>query len=351
MMNVTRKAKEDVLALVTRSAQEQEVRPLDLLRTRKIRARAHSGHPATAHYYTRSRNGSAEYCIKIFDTSSDEKRLFFDREVELLEKLSQHKLANSAPMTPVVRLAHPPTGVLVMEWLDGTSLKSDLMIANYRSDRRNRLLRMSAQWLRKFHEASGIQRKPVDALEMLDKLQAEIGRLTGRQQEQLLADNTTTRAVDLLRERAPSINGTLSEWGLHHRDFTPSNLIVCPKKEVVRGIDFGKATDHAPVSFDIATFTLRAWDISAALMLKRNRAGDRRLSGIMDAVLNGYDPHLSEADRNWISWCVLHKSINRKLQYYKSTNRVANWNIARYMKSYLMGQKTSRFVQAACDRF
>lgn len=351
MKNVTSMSKADVHALVTRSALEQDVRPLDLLITRKIRARAHSSHPATAHYHSRSRNGSTEYCIKIFDTSSDEKRIFFDCEAELLEKLSQHELASSVPMTPAVRLAHPPTGVLVMEWLDGTSLKSDLMIANYRSERRNRLLRMSAQWLRKFHEASGIQRKPVDALAMLHEMQAGIDKLSDRQQEQLRADNTTARAVDLLRERAASINGTLSEWGLHHRDFTPSNLIVSPKGEAVRGFDFGKATDVAPVSFDLATFTLRAWDISAALMLKRTRAGDLRLSGIMDAVLNGYDPDLSESDRNWISWCVLHKSINRKLQYYKSRDMVANRSLARYMKSYLMGQKTNRFVQAACDRF
>lgn len=351
MRNVTRMSKEDVHALVTRSAQEQEVRPLDLLITRKIRSRAHSSHPATAHYNSRSRNGAAEYCIKIFDTSSDEKRTFFDREAELLEKLSQHKLANSAPMTPAVRLAHPTTGVLVMEWLEGTSLKSDLMIANYRSDRRNHLLRMSAQWLRKFHEVSGIQRKQVDALEMLNKLQADISKLTDRQQEQLRADNITISAVDLLRERAASIKGSLFEWGLHHRDFTPSNLIVSPKGEAIRGFDLGKATDIAPVSFDLATFTIRAWDISAALMLKRTRAGEVRLSEIMDAVLNGYNPELSEADRNWISWCVLHKSINRKLQYYKTRDMVANWNIARYMQSYLMGQKTSRFVQAACDRF
>ena len=113
-------SKEDVRALVSSSAQEQDLHPLDLQVTRKVRARAHTSHPATAHYHARSKNGSAEYCIKLFDTSTKEKRIFFQREARLLEELSHRKFGRSVPITPAVHLANAKTGILVMEWNGST---------------------------------------------------------------------------------------------------------------------------------------------------------------------------------------------------------------------------------------
>ncbi|MEO1161407.1 MAG: hypothetical protein AAFW74_13310, partial [Pseudomonadota bacterium] len=156
MSNVTRMSNEDVRALVFRSAQEQDLHPFDLQVNRKIRVRAHTGHPATAHYHASSQNKAVEYCIKLFDTTTVEKQMFFQREARLLKELSHTRSDHSTAMTPVVHLADAKAGLLVMEWLDGLSMKSSLILARYSADRRHRLLRLSAHWLRQFHEACGI---------------------------------------------------------------------------------------------------------------------------------------------------------------------------------------------------
>ncbi len=110
-------SREDVRALVSRAAQEQELHPFDLQITRKIRVRSHTDHPATAHFHARSQNRPTEYCIKLFDTSTRDNQKFFQREADLLERLSHTKVAQSVSMTPQVRLADAKAGVLVMEWL------------------------------------------------------------------------------------------------------------------------------------------------------------------------------------------------------------------------------------------
>lgn len=341
-------SKEDVRALVSSSAQEQDLHPLDLQVTRKVRARAHTSHPATAHYHARSKNGSAECCIKLFDTSTKEKRIFFQREARLLEELSHRKFGRSVPITPAVHLANAKTGILVMEWLNGFSMKSSLIFANYSRDRRNRLLRLSAQWLRHFHETCGIERKPAEASVMIEKLQAAIDKMTDQHHNLLQSDKSITRAIALLSERAPVMDKTLVEWGLHHRDFTPSNLIVCHKGNVVRGIDFGKASDNAPVSLDLASFIVRTCYSGVDPLFAGTSLDDFRLKDTMEAVLNGYTQQLSDADRDWMMWCVLYRSVTKNVSYY-STSGATGRSIPRRMNSYLNRRKVTRLMQIVCD--
>ncbi|WP_108883167.1 phosphotransferase [Anderseniella sp. Alg231-50] len=339
---------EDVRALVFKSAQEQDLDPLDLQVNRKIRVRSHTGHPATAHYHASSQDKSAEYCIKLFDTTTTEKQKFFQRETRLLEELSQTGSDRSTAMTPAVLLTDAKAGLLVMEWLNGYSMKSSLMLATYSSDRRNRLLRLSGQWLRHFHEAYGIQRKPAEASIMMNRMQANIDGMTDQCRNLLLADKSIMRSLALLRERAPAMDGISVEWGLYHQDFTPSNLIVCHKGTVVRGIDFGKASDDAPVSFDIASFIVRTCDVGSEPLFAGTSAIELRLKGTIEAVLNGYSRQLSDADRSWILWCLLYWCVTKNGNYY-GTVRASKRGIPKRMISYLKWRKVRRLMLVVCD--
>lgn len=341
-------SKEDVRAQVLRSAQEQNLHAFDLQITRKVRVHSHTGHPATAHYHARSQDGSAEYCIKLFDTSTEEKLKFFQREARLLEKLNQKKLGNSVAMTPAVHLADANSGILVMDWLNGYSMKSSLTAANYSTDRRNRLLQLSAQWLRQFHQVSGIERKPANASAIFEKLQVSIQKMTDHHRNLFLGDETITRAIYRLGQLAPAMDELSVEWGLHHRDFTPSNLIVTHKGSVVRGIDFGKASQNAPVSLDLATFIVRAHDVGTGLVFSGESADDARLSATIDVMLNEYSPQVSGAERDWVAWCVLHWSVYRIVVYYSAGKAAASWNIPKRMVSKLKERKSRRLVHAAC---
>ena len=329
---------------MSRAAQEQELHPFDLQITRKIRVRSHTDHPATAHFHARSQNRPTEYCIKLFDTSTRDNQKFFQREADLLERLSHTKVAQSVSMTPQVRLADAKAGVLVMEWLNGFSMKSSLFLANYSAGRRNRLLRLSAEWLRQFHEVYGIERKPAEASVMVGRLQAGIDKMTDRERNLVLSDGAITSAMALLNERAPAMDKTLVEWSLHHRDFTPSNLIVCHNGTVVRGFDFGKASADAPVSLDLASFIVRTCDSAANLQFAGISAGDLRLKGTIEAVLNGYSQHLSAADRDWMMWSVLYRSVARNVSYCR-TGR----NTPRRIFSYFKRRKVRHLMQVICE--
>lgn len=337
-------SREDVRALVSRTAQEQESHPLDLQITRKIRVRAHTDHPATAHFHARSQNRSAEYCIKLFDTSTRENEQFFQREVSLLERLSHMKVGQSVSMTPEVRLADAKAGVLVMEWLNGFSMKSSLFWTYYSAGRRNRLLRLSAEWLRQFHEAYGIEKKPAEASVMVGRLQADIDKMTDRERNLVLCDGAITNAMALLNERAPAMDKILVEWSLHHRDFTPSNLIVCHNGTVVRGFDFGKASADAPVSLDLASFIVRTCHSGADLQFAGLSASDQRLKGTIEAVLNGYGQHWSAADRDWMMWSILHRSVAKNVSYCR-TGR----STLRRMVSYFERRKVRHLMQVICE--
>lgn len=351
MNEVTRMSNEDVRALVLRSAQEQDLHSFDLQVTRNVRVHSHTSHPATAHYHARSQDGSADYCIKFFDTSTEEKRMFFQREARLLDELSQTTLNHSVAMTPAVHLADEEAGILVMEWLSGFSMKLSLTVANYSADRRKRLLRLSAQWLRRFHEVSGVRRMPADASAMVERLQAAIDKMTDHRRNQLLSDKSVTRAIALLGERASAMDELLVEWSLYHRDFTPSNLIVSHNGSVVRGIDFGKASECAPVSLDLASFIARACDIGAGLLLTGTRGDYPRLSAIVETMLKEYKPELTDAERDWMLWCVLHWSVHRVVVYYSTGDSAASWNVLRRMNSHLKERKSRRLVKAICDLF
>lgn len=322
--------------------------PLDLQITRKIRVRSHTDHPATAHFHARSQNRSAEYCIKLFDTSTLENQKFFQREASLLERLSHTKVGQSVSMTPEVRLADVTAGILVMEWLNGFSMKSSLFFANYSTGRRNRLLRLSGEWLRQFHEVCGIERKPAEASVMVGRLQASIDKMTDPERNLVLSDEAITSAMVLLNERAPEMDKTLVEWSLHHRDFTPSNLIVCHKGTVVRGIDFGKAFADAPVSLDLASFIVRTFDSGANLQFAGTSTGDLGLKGTIEAVQNGYSQHLSAADRDWMMWSILYRSVAKNVGYCR-TGGATGRNIPRRMISYFKMRKARRLMQVICN--
>jgi len=339
-------SKEDVRAHVLRSAQEQNLHPFDLQITRKVRVHSHTSHPATAHYHARSRNGSEEYCIKFFDTSTEEKLMFFQTEARLLEELNQKTLGSSVAMTPAVHLADAKSGILVMDWLNGFSMKSSLAAANYSADRRNRLLQLSAQWLRQFHAASGIERKPANASAIFEKLQINIQNMTDHHRNLLLSDESVVRGIDRLGQLAPAMDELSVEWSLHHRDFTPSNLIVSHKGSAVRGIDFGKASGNAPVSLDLATFIVRAHDIGSGLGIAGASADASRLSETIEVMLSEYGPQLSGADRDWVTWCVLYWSIYRIVVFYTAGVPAASWNIPGRMNSHFKQRKSRRLVQA-----
>ncbi len=348
MSKVTRMSREEVRALVSRAAQEQELHPLDLQITRKIRVRSHTDHPTTAHFHAHSQDRSAEYCIKLFDTSTLENQKFFQREASLLERLSHAKVGQSVSMTPEVRLADATTGILVMEWLNGFSMKSSLFFANYSTGRRNRLLRLSGEWLRQFHEVCGIERKPAEASVVVGRLKADINKMTDRERALVLSDGAITSAMALLNERAPVMDKALVEWGLHHRDFTPSNLIVSHKGTVVRGIDFGKASADAPVSLDLASFIVRSCDSGANLQFAGSNIGDLRLKGTIEAVLNGYSQHLSAADRSWMMWSILYRSVAKNVSYCR-TGRATVRNTPQRMISHFKRRKVRRLMQVTCD--
>lgn len=207
---------------------------------------------------------------------------------------------------------------------------------------------MFAQWLGNFHEVCGIERKPANAPDLVDTLQARINAMTSEHRSLLLSDKSVTRGIDLLIQRAPAMDETPVEWSHYHGDFTPSNLIVSHKGKVVRGIDFGKAMDSAPVSFDPAGFIIRACERGADVMFAGSTTGNTRLVRSIEVVLNGYNQQLLDVDKNWMLWCLLYRCVTRNVKLY-TTGRATDRNIPRRVKSYLKRQSSRCLIRIVCE--
>lgn len=287
----------------------------DLQRLRNTRARAHrnsvssaqiSEHPATSHFLLPGRDRSKPLCLKVFDVSHPDHAAFFRREVHMLRKLSKASKDRITPLAPRVLLADDHTGIVVMEWVQGRSMKSELMWGYVLQRDMSSLLNDCGAWLRQFHQANGIAEQPAPAIEMMDETDRSIAALQDQARPSVLHSAGLLRALDLLRNQAPGLDGMPVDWSLNHRDFTPSNLIRETSSGALMGIDFGYAVGRSPVPADLASFMLRTSDLTAGSLRPRSRINENFVY-----LARGYNPDASPDQLRWLQWCVLHAAVAR----------------------------------------
>ena len=291
----------------------------DTKRLRTIRVRAHrkvagssgevSQHPPTSHYMLPGREASKPLCLKVFDVSHPDHAAFFRREVRMLRKLGRASKDGTIPLVPKVVLADGHSGIVVMEWVHGRSMKSELMWRYALQRDTSALLKDCGAWLRRFHQLNGIAEHPAPAIELMASMERQITTLQERSGPAALRPAAVLSALDLLRSEAPRLEGMPVEWSISHNDFTPSNLIRQVSSGAIMGIDFGYASQQSPVTGDLASFMMRVADLTAGSLTPRHKANENFLS-----LASGYKPGAGPDELRWLYWRVLYTTVARVLR-------------------------------------
>ncbi len=146
-------------------------------------------------------------------------------------------------VVPVPAALFEDEGIVVTEWVDGINMTRLLARWFVSSDYRRELVQEAAEWLRRFHRASGARPVALAARELAPRLTADPSRV--------LADGVCRRAVALLEQCCDMVNATPVDGGLQHGDFKSDNLLVSEDRIVA--IDVHLEHENA-VLFDVATF-------------------------------------------------------------------------------------------------
>lgn len=284
-------------------------------RTRSENQVAGETHPSTAHYFCKVSKDSRAYCVKLLDVSSEAAQAFFKREVDALRVLGDVSNDGRTALSPKLYIADARTGVIVMDWLDGNSLKHQLRRNMFLLRDSGELLAGAGVWLRRYHMTYGIEIKPAPAMQMLSDLEERLAGLPSHAREELYGDERFLKALAHVRDHALALDGKDVEWSLHHQDFTPSNLIFDPHTMRMGGVDFGYSTLSQPVAIDLARFSLRAADVTTFYYLQT-----AKVAATFESVRRGYNNSWSADEIAWMGWCVS-RLIVQQLMFFVGQNK------------------------------
>lgn len=147
----------------------------------------------------------------------------------------------------------PESGILVMEWIDGTSLKESLNKRFLSRKTRDNLLSRSAIWLREFHQSGDMTVEAFDPASLPIQIENYI-KNSG------IIDSPCKTSVleagQLLQSHVNSLQSSEENICLKHGDFTPGNILHTPIK--MYGIDM-TLNKRAPIFEDISRFIIELY--------------------------------------------------------------------------------------------
>ena len=280
---------------------------------RRIRARDRAArnspvadrHPSTLHFRCVNEATGQPACVKVVDVSTPQFARFYETEVDQLNRLSAVRHHIFGELAPRLQLADAENGLIVMDWLDGKPLKHALMHNRLWPTAQDGQVGDAGSWLRSFHAANGITRRPMLARKFLKEIRNDIEMVATLHGLGEFTDVLSRQASGQLLETAARLDEQVVPVSLRHTDFTPSNLMVQADGKL-RGFDFGRAASHAPVTFDMAQFIVRARDQRFDLP-----PGSNAMARTLDAMLAGYNGADRIVEREPLAWCVLLAATQR----------------------------------------
>ena len=173
---------------------------------------------------------------------------------------------------------------VLLEWIEGTTVRSELLTRQLTPAKRAWRVKMCAEWLRSFHEVTGLEAWPFDGAAMLERTEREMSELTP-----VFLDGPSGRSLtggwELLAQQAKRLRNMRVPHSVLHGDFTTSNLMV--RGDQLVGLDF-EARRRRPVAHDICRFLIHLdicrWQ-ATNLSVMDETAGDRRDN---EAFTTGY---------------------------------------------------------------
>lgn len=196
--------------------------------------------------------------------------------------------------------AFPNKQVVVMEWIEGPSVRDLMrgMLLN-REAYRDILVR-AGRWLGHFHAASMPKTEALSVARLIDGIEHRVSK----SHPGIVSDTAYAAADKTIRDLATLIEGRDMEHVEIHGDFTPSNLLI--DRDRTAGIDFG-ARRRLPHYYDICRFLVH---------LEAQRPAPKWLgahpeSFAAEAFLEGYGEKAPAATGDIMSYMMLIEVMRR----------------------------------------
>lgn len=186
-------------------------------------------------------------------------------------------------------------GLLLREWIAGTSLTDLLFSWHCSQATAETYITKAGRWLRAFHEAG-----PLHVSRLSD--QTSVLRLDELSREELAKDEVFAHALCCLGATADIVTGLELEWSWIHGDFKSDNLVISGNRTV--GLDVYKRMENA-VFFDLGPFLnhleLNLWRPTT---LRWRQAIDQLAQAFLAAYKMPNDP-TNRTALNWIQLLLI----------------------------------------------
>lgn len=192
-------------------------------------------------------NSRDQLCIKYSKIGERSKKSLI-LEYNNLQKYSSAMEDNKRYGVPKPIVCLPENGMLVLEWVNGKSVKFLLRQYIFKRQSRKGLIVESARWLKDFHLAAGAAIKEFEPGHLADKI--DNYALTNS----IAFDEckmTAIKAGKALRRETEKVSMSQELHSSVHGDFTPGNVMYSEEK--VLGIDTTRQA-NSPVFDDITRF-------------------------------------------------------------------------------------------------
>ncbi|WP_432820976.1 phosphotransferase [Trichloromonas sp.] len=231
----------------------------------------------------------------------------------------------------------PEYGAIAMEWIDSPRLRSVLLLNAFNRSRRLELISKAGQWIRHFHEVSGISCERV----ALTPYVATVERLSQRSQEaRFLARNDSVfkLATESLQRGSRALDNRRLPHAAAHADFTPANLHYGGGR--MFGIDIW-ANRRAPVLEDYCRMSsYLALDHSGLILSKQ-----RSLSGLSRSNFDAFFSNALagfEIDPDLIAYFSLFELLRRYITAFEwSCRSKISWQTVRKIRAKALVQSLS----------
>lgn len=176
-------------------------------------------------------NSPKPVCIK-YSKSGERSKKSLILEYNNLQKYSSAMADNKRYGVPKPIACLPDSGMLVLEWVNGKSVKFHLRQGFYKRKSRKSLIVESAHWLKGFHLAAGASSKTFSPSQLADKIDnyALLNRISFQ-----ACKITALKVAEVFRRETEKVPVSQEVYSSVHGDFTPGNIIYSDGKML--GID------------------------------------------------------------------------------------------------------------------
>ncbi len=198
--------------------------------------------------------------------------------------------------------------LLVMEWVEAPTLTKVLVLNLVNRWRQFEAIKLTGGWLRRFHQAARTELKPFDA----DHFRALIARRADQHADaakRLARDSVFQAGMERFEEGSAALDGRMGRHTMSHGDFTPSNILISPRRVI--GIDIW-GRKQVPICTDMARMITYLLTTDLLPLRARFQPMPVEERPWWRAFVNGYGPDLFP-DGDILKHLILFQTLARWL--------------------------------------